>query len=178
MQSDQERFKAVNHLLIDAQRENPAPDAGISSREPKEFLRDLGVDTKAKVDPRLVLILTPFNPVFDEAYSTIRQTVEEMGLQAVRGDETLVSGNILSHVLQVMVTSRLVIANITGRNPNVFYELGIAHALGKSVLIISETAEDIPFDIRSIRVLTYTSMNELHQRLRNWIVHAIARIEP
>ena len=51
--------------------------------------------------------------------------------------------------------SRLVIADCTGRNANVFYEIGLAHSVGTPVLLITQSPDDIPFDLRSIRYISY-----------------------
>ena len=67
------------------------------------------------------------------------------------------------------------IANISGRNPNVFYELGLAHALGKPVIIVSESLSDIPFDINSSRILAFDDEKDLETKLKNWFVHTLAK---
>ena len=177
MQADRERFESVNHLLLEAQSKTRRSLRASSTSGVTEFLRQLGVNPKRPVDPRLVLVLTPFNPMYDESYRAIKQSIGEAGFQAVRGDETNAPGNILSHIMELMVSAKLVIANITGRNPNVFYELGIAHAMGKPVLIISEATEDIPFDIQSTRIMTYHDDEDLAKNLKNWLPQVLARVD-
>ncbi|MOA36985.1 hypothetical protein D3C78_1585460 [compost metagenome] len=86
------------------------------------------------------------------------------------------SSNILAHIAEQIAKSRLVIANISGRNPNVFYELGLAHALGKPVIIVSESLSDIPFDINSSRILAFDDEKDLEVKLRNWFVHTLAKV--
>lgn len=49
-----------------------------------------------------------------------------------------------------------IIADCTGRNPNVFYEIGIAHTVGKRVILITQDEKDVPFDVRHIRYFNYT----------------------
>jgi hypothetical protein len=174
LQADRERFQSINHLILEAQSKTGAVGRGSL---PHDFLRQMGVNTHRPVDPGLVVVLQPFNPVYDDVYRAIKQTVGQLGFRVVRGDEAEVPGNILTHVLELLISARLVIANISGRNPNVFYELGIAHALGKQVLILSETVEDIPFDIRNIRVLMYRDVAHLAKNLSNWLAQALARTE-
>ena len=69
--------------------------------------------------------------------------------------------------------ARLAIANIDGRNSNVFYELGIAHAMGKTTLLVTKTPEDVPFDIRAKRLVLFSSTDELRARLRDEIAKSV-----
>jgi hypothetical protein len=64
-----------------------------------------------------------------------------------------------------LVRARVVVANVSGRNPNVFYELGIANALDKSTILVSEGIEDVPFDIRSRRIILYEKSDDLQEML-------------
>jgi hypothetical protein len=50
----------------------------------------------------------------------------------------------------------LIVADLTGKNANVFYEVGICHALEKSVLLLAQSMDDVPFDLRHRRVLLYS----------------------
>ena len=70
--------------------------------------------------------------------------------------EVVVSaGNIREDMFHLLMTADLVIADVTVHNPNVFYELGLAHALRKPVVLISASEDDVPFDVRHIRVIYY-----------------------
>jgi hypothetical protein len=60
----------------------------------------------------------------------------------------------MEDVLEAVATSRYIIADLTNSNPNVFYELGICHALGKKVILITQ-GTDVPFDVRHIRHIRY-----------------------
>lgn len=85
----------------------------------------------------------------------IRPTAQKMNLTVARGDDFFTAKSVMSDIWNAMNASRLVIADCTGRNPNVFYEMGMAHTLGKPVILISQDKEDIPFDIQHIRYLIY-----------------------
>jgi hypothetical protein len=63
--------------------------------------------------------------------------------------------SIIQDIWRNVRDAHVLLANLTGRNPNVFYELGLAHALGKPVVLVAQTMEDVPFDLRSLRVITY-----------------------
>ncbi|MBT9132343.1 MAG: hypothetical protein DDT32_00931 [Syntrophomonadaceae bacterium] len=63
-------------------------------------------------------------------------------------------------VWHIIARARVVICDCSGRNPNVFYEVGIAHALGREVILITQSENDIPFDLRHIRYISYLNNNE------------------
>src|SRR6185312_13743333 len=71
------------------------------------------------------------------------------------GDDVFKPSDILVDIWQSINVADFVIADISGRNPNVLYELGIAHTLAKPVLIISKNADDIPIDLSTRRVILY-----------------------
>ncbi|CAG0994027.1 hypothetical protein METP3_02830 [Methanosarcinales archaeon] len=171
---NQDRFEQINHLLLSSQ-------TGSLEKKPKlksnAFLERRGINQDVKIETDLIFVLMPFNPEFDATYNVIKRVSEEAGFRCLRGDEEKTSGDILPHILQLIVKSRLIIANITGRNSNVFYELGIAHSIGKEVMLISETVEDMPFDISHIRILTFRDAEELSNKLKNWLINTFARIE-
>lgn len=168
-----ERFERVNHLLLDSQR--AAKERAVPSSGSAAFLREMGVSMDEGVDDEFVFVLTPFHPEFENSYRAIRSTIEEMGLRCSRGDDVHISSNILQHILQEIWRARLIVADITGRNPNVYYELGIAQALGKPVLLIAQSAQELPFDISTWRVLVYKSVNDLQEGLRKWLTQTLAR---
>jgi hypothetical protein len=86
----------------------------------------------------------------------IKPAVESRcGFECVRGDDMFGSNVVMADVLAAIQKSRVVIADLTGRNPNVFYEVGIAHTLDVPVLLISQSLDDIPFNLRHRRVLIY-----------------------
>ena len=103
-----------------------------------------------------IFVLMPFTtelrPVFDDH---IRTTAAELNLTIQRADDMFGSRDIMQDIWEHICNSRLIIADCTGRNPNVFYEIGIAHCVGTPVLLITQTPDDIPFDLKSIRYLSY-----------------------
>jgi hypothetical protein len=109
------------------------------------------------LDPVDVFVAMPFDesirPIFDDHIKKVAQGLE---LVARRGDDFFTSGSVMDEVWAAIVEARVVIADCTGRNPNVFYEIGIAHTVGKPVLLITQHNEDVPFDLRHIRFLKYS----------------------
>lgn len=101
-------------------------------------------------------VISPFGEPFDTYFAQIvKPSLEECGLYAVRGDSLYRPTTIVDDIWQGIQEAKLLIAELTDRNPNVFYELGLAHAISKPVILISKSIEDVPFDLRSIRVLVY-----------------------
>ncbi len=160
-----EKFEDVNHLVIDGQKRIRV--LSDNALDPDSFLETLSINSRTlEIDRNLVFVLTPFHPSEQRTYSAIVEGLSEFGIRVVRGDEESAKGDVLSHILRQMLKARLVIANINTRNPNVMYELGIAHALGKDVVMISNTDSELPFDVNSRRILFYADHNELVQNLR------------
>lgn len=122
-------------------------------------------------------MIMPFNPAFDGVYRSVAQPLfAEMGLTIKRGDEfTSARGSIISEVWAALNACRFVIADITGGNDNVFYELGIAHTLNKPTLLITQadTPEQVPFDLRHLRYIAYRNTLAGADQLRADLKHAV-----
>ena len=85
-----------------------------------------------------------------------KPAIEKAKLTAVRADsEIFGTGKIIDQILLGITRAKVLLAELTGRNPNVFYELGVAHALKKPVVLVSADEQDVPFDVKHIRVITY-----------------------
>jgi len=101
-------------------------------------------------------IVMPFSLEWsDDVHRTLSSACKAAAVQPVRGDDVFTPTDILVDIWQSINGADFVIADITGRNPNVLYELGIAHTLAKPVLIISRNATDIPIDLSTRRVILY-----------------------
>jgi hypothetical protein len=101
-------------------------------------------------------VLMPFEPPREKYYSQIySRAIEEAGLAAKRGDSLFRSSPIMGDIWKFVQESTVLLADLTGRNANVFYELGLAHAISKPVVLVAETMDDVPFDLRGLRVLTF-----------------------
>lgn len=98
----------------------------------------------------------------DTAFNRIvRPVVEACGYDAVRADQISRSGQITIQILQGIVDSALAVADLTDRNPNVFYELALRHATRKPVILMMETGQTIPFDLANQRTIFY-NINDLN----------------
>jgi hypothetical protein len=96
-----------------------------------------------------VFVLMPFDASFNDIYKFgIKGAADDVGAYAERVDEQMYSGSILDRILNQISKADVIVADMTRRNPNVFYEVGYAHALGKVVLLLTQNADDIPFDLK------------------------------
>jgi hypothetical protein len=101
--------------------------------------------------------MMPFaDPVGGYYKAVYEPAIQKAGLKRVRADDDIFStGKIIEQVWSGIQTAKVLVAELTGRNPNVFYELGLAHALQKPVVLVSSNEADVPFDIQHIRVIYY-----------------------
>lgn len=117
-------------------------------------------------DPGLVAVMMPFSQEFAETYQEIRRACEAVGLRCQRADTIWEETTIMQDVFNLIYRSAVTIVDLSGRNPNVMYECGIAHTLGRPVLPISRNMEALPFDLAHHRVLPYLPNAEGHARMR------------
>jgi hypothetical protein len=113
---------------------------------------------KDRPDPRRAscFIVMPFSQEWSaDVHRILARACEAAGVRPVRGDDLFSPTDIIEDIWQSINAADFVIADITGRNPNVLYELGIAHTLAKPVLILSKEAADIPIDLATRRVILY-----------------------
>jgi hypothetical protein len=127
--------------------------------------------------PRAFVIMQftePFNSFFRHV---IRPVAKRVGLEAFRASDVYKPGIILEDILHDILESEVIIAEITSGNPNVFYELGYAHALRKQTILLADrvATAQLPFDIRGYRIIFYENTikgkpeveKELEEHLKN-----------
>lgn len=112
------------------------------------------------VNPKLVSFMMPFSGAFTSVYQDVKAVLEADGYQCQRADDMWVHAHIMSDIIELLCTSAVIVCDLSGKNPNVFYEAGIAHALGKEVVLIAQSHDDVPFDLRPIRYLHYLNNGE------------------
>jgi hypothetical protein len=126
-----------------------------------------------------VLTLMPFTEELKPVYEDhIKKVVKQLGLTVARADDFFAASAVISDIWNSIYAAKVIIADCTGRNPNVFYEIGIAHTLGKSVVLVARSAEDIPFDVQHLRALIYEytprGMEQFETKLQATIQHEIS----
>jgi len=113
------------------------------------------------IDERACFAIMPFGQPFDRYYLNIFvPAITAAGLRPLRADSIFSSSTIMADVWRCTRQAVVVLADVTGKNPNVFYELGLAHAAGKPVVIVTNSLEDVPFDLKGLRVIEYDKQNE------------------
>lgn len=133
-----------------------------------------------------VFTLMPFKEEFDDIYQLgIKSACKDAGAYCERVDEQIFHESILERIYNQIAKADIIVADMTGRNPNVFYETGYAHALGKRVILLTKNADDIPFDLKQYPHIVYSGKivelkRELEKRVRWCIEHpkeSLSRIE-
>lgn len=139
---------------------------------PKDALRGYRNVHKASC-----FVLMPFAPAFDRVWTTIRETLQspELSLICRRADDVR-APNILETILKGIAQAEFILADLTGANPNVFYELGIAHCAKDSakVILLTQDMSFVPFDLRHLRCIVYEEVPSGLDALRRELVKTFA----
>ena len=108
----------------------------------------------------ICFVIMPFRPELNYFYRLLRAHIEQKfpEVQVARGDDRVITGSVLDKIADYIRKADVLIADCSGRNPNVFYELGLAHALEKQVILItSDPIEQAPADIRAFEFVSYAT---------------------
>ena len=129
----------------DSKQSNELPLSAVGGAEP---------GTRQYLDTCFVLM--PFGDYYDSYYSELyTPAIRDAGFDPVRADGIFTTGTVIEQIWERIKKAKVLLAELTGKNPNVFYELGLAHAIGKPIILISGKLEDVPFDLRHVRIITY-----------------------
>jgi hypothetical protein len=152
--STQGRTKAKKET---AQKKRPTPASeGITTTPPSQVLGKIFGGGVFTLDPQLCFVLMPFEESFQPIYDDhIKPAIEKAGLRCERADEIHGINLITWDIWERINRSRFLVAELTGRNSNVFYELGLAHALSKDVILLTQSMDFVPFDLKSMRCILY-----------------------
>jgi hypothetical protein len=112
------------------------------------------------VESDLVAVMMPLRREFDPVFASIKAACSDCDLRCLRADDIWEEATIIQDIFNLVYRAHIVIVDFTGKNPNVMYETGIAHTLGKHVVPISQSLDDVPFDIAHHRVLKYLPNRE------------------
>lgn len=142
---------------------------------PKTFFETSSVEFK----PRTCFVIMPFGDPFDELYhEIIKEALEENNFSVIRADELYGSKPIMEDILEGIESAEIIVADLSGRNPNVFYELGIAHSrkINDNVIIVTQDIEDVPFDLRPYRIISYKPSISGAKALRTQLINTIKEL--
>jgi len=105
-----------------------------------------------------VFVIMPFAEEFTNIYNNhIYEVCKKLNFSCKRADDIFTPGMIINDIWNMIYAAKLIICDCTRKNPNVFYELGIAHTLGKQTIILTQNENDVPFDVRHLRYVKYTN---------------------
>ena len=155
------------------------PAMAVCAGRPKQ---ELGRYTGAALmdeNKLFAFVLMPFDSTFDDLYKFgIKEPAAELGIIAERVDEQLFSEGILERIYRQIELADIVVAEMTGMNPNVFYEAGYAHGRGKLCILSTASADDIPFDLKHRRhIVHHNSIQTLKERLVDELLWARGEID-
>lgn len=130
--------------------------------------------TRRTIELNEAFILMPFAPSFNCVHQLIQSVCKKISIKAVRADDLFGSVPIIENILRKINSSEIIIADLTGKNANVFYEVGIAHTLRdrNSIILLAQNLEDIPFDLRHLNIIIYSleDTSAFRNKLTNTIV--------
>jgi len=124
-------------------------------------------------------VMMPFGVWFDQYYQEIYvPAIREAGFEPIRADELFSTGSVVEQIWEQIRKAKVLLADLTGRNANVFYELGMAHAAKKPVVFTAPQVEDVPFDLRHLRVIIYEVRepdwsNRLRESVTDYLKNAL-----
>ena len=133
-----------------------------------------------EIQENFVFVLMPFSESWSDYIwrKQIKLTVEKIAdynLICKRADD-LYGRDIMQDIYESLLTASVIIADMTNRNANVFYELGIAHTLGKDVILLAQSIDDIPFDLNRFRTCVYSNDGPGYEKLENFLAESIRDI--
>lgn len=124
-------------------------------------------------------ILMPFASAFGDVFGAIRRAISDASLKPKRADDQFLTRASLEKILRGILEAEVVVADMTGRNPNVFYEVGIAHATKENVVLLAQNIKnDVPFDLQHIDHLEYVPTKEGLMLLQNRLSTIIEGLPP
>jgi hypothetical protein len=129
-----------------------------------------------KVEEDLVSVMMPLDITFNKTFDAIKAACASCSLRCQRADDIWHEHEIIQDVFSLIYRSRVVICDFIGRNPNVFYETGIGHTLGKTVIPIAQSKDDVPFDLRHLRFIKYLGNGEGRKKLTREITQKLRSI--
>ena len=129
------------------------------------------------IEKDLCFVLMPFREPFERLYRDhVRPVLEGMGHRVMRADDIFTPTPIIDDIWQYINRARFLVADVTGKNPNVFYELGIAHTIGKDVIILTQNEDDVPFDLKHLRHFLYVDNEAGWVKMRSDLEQAVNAI--
>lgn len=129
-----------------------------------------------KRNRNLIALMMPFDEEYSAVSNTIKDAAEKCKMKCERADDVWQNECLVQDVFELIYCSAMVVCDFTARNPNVFYEAGIAHTLGRTIIPIAQSKDDIPFDIKHQRCVFYSSDESGLAKLKKRLVSRIRTV--
>lgn len=145
--------------------------------EERKIIENINIEQQPDTQyvKKSAFVIMPFGAWQDIYYDKIyKSAFEYCGYETHRADDFFQPTEIMSTIWSRIKSATIILADVSGRNPNVFYELGLAHAISKPVILVTSSAEEIPFDLKAIRHIVYNKDDLFWgQNLRNAIIDTL-----
>jgi hypothetical protein len=163
-------------------REHFPGDSEYISARPAErritFAPNVFTVPEISVEPDLAAVMMPLAAEFTPVHKAIRRACKTAGLRCLRADSIWEESTIIQDIFNLIFRAQVVVVDFTGKNPNVMYETGIAHTLGKHVVPISQSMADVPFDVNHHRILKYLANEEGLSKLEAKLAARLRQVSP
>jgi hypothetical protein len=178
---DSKNFQQLKHFISDR----------YSAPKVSEFISTTHIETPKKMiifspqvfeiptkpqNEKLVTVMLPFK--LQASFAAVKNACVKLGLECKKADDIWENTTFIEDIFELIFTSKVVVADFTGKNPNVFYEVGIAHTLGKTVIPITQSFDDVPSDLGHHRVLKYLPNEQGYTDLTNEIMNRLKTLMP
>jgi hypothetical protein len=172
------RFGGAGSVLVERERDEFSRKyAHLASKEDFDILNQYTNDVEQLAQDVVTLcenlmtsnsvfIVMSFKKDYDNLYNAYAAVCKDAGFVAVRTDQVTSLERITPRILDGIKHSAFVIADVTEKSLNVFYEIGFAEGLGRPVIVTAREGTDLPFDIKDTPIIFWSSLEELAQKLQ------------
>jgi hypothetical protein len=177
-EADPKAFQIIEQYVS----ENFPGDSEYASAKPAErritFAPNVFSVPPLSVEIDLAAAMMPFAAEFAPVYQTIHKACSKARFRCLRVDDIWEESQIIQDIFNLVFGSPVIVVDFTGKNPNVMYETGIAHTLGKHVIPISQSMSDVPFDLAHHRVLKYLANDQGLDVLQRKLAERLRQLSP
>ena len=175
-EEDPKAFRAIQEYV----EEHWPGDSEYVSAKPSErritFAPNVFAVPEFSEEQDLAAVMMPMRAEFAPIYRSIQKACKASSLRCLRVDDIWDESVIVQDIFNLVFRARVIVVDFSGKNPNVMYETGIAHTLGKHVVPLAQSLDDVPFDLRHHRVLKYLDNALGHRQLESKLAVRLRQI--